>query len=107
MGRLGLTLRDLISDPGACRVLGQALGVRYFAFGALTQTPGGLDWPHTCSTWRLGPASAGAAPRRDRGELKCRLGDLARLTLLDPLERDRQARLASECRFFSGKAASS
>src|SRR5207302_528071 len=40
----------------------------------------------------------------DRGELKCRLGDLARLTLLDPTERDRQARLAAEVQVLLGQA---
>src|SRR6202023_2199311 len=38
MGRLGITMRDLLNDPGARVCLAQALNVRYFVYGAIVQT---------------------------------------------------------------------
>ena len=38
MGRLGITMREVLRDPPARRVLAQALNARYFVFGAIEQT---------------------------------------------------------------------
>src|SRR5207302_7824499 len=38
MGRLGLTMRDVLADEGARRWLGRALNVRFFVFGTVQQT---------------------------------------------------------------------
>src|SRR5439155_1707906 len=72
--------------------LGRALGVRFFVFGAMNATPAGLDVATHMVDAETGARVGGALIRvHSREELKCRLGDLARLTLLDPLERDRLA----------------
>ena len=36
--RAGITMRDLLNDPGARVCLAQALNVRYFVYGAIVQT---------------------------------------------------------------------
>src|SRR5262249_231365 len=38
MGRMGLTMNDLLVDPNARRWIGRAAGVRYFVFGNLIET---------------------------------------------------------------------
>src|SRR5262249_20798713 len=38
MGRLGMTYRDLVTDPAARRWLGRALGARFFVVGTLRET---------------------------------------------------------------------
>jgi tetratricopeptide (TPR) repeat protein len=89
MARLGLSLRDVAVDPSARFWLGRALNVRYFVFGALTQT-GSFD-----ATTRLVDAElnfrAGEARIHVSNplELKLRLGELAQVTLMSPLDRAR------------------
>ncbi len=91
MGRLGLTLRDVVIDPLARLYLGRALNARYVVLGTLRATPAGLDVAaHLLDAEtgaRLGTAEATV---RDRAELKYRLGELARWLLLDPAERARR-----------------
>src|SRR5690606_39128787 len=38
MGRLNITMSDLLRDPVARRCLAQSLGARYFVFGAIQET---------------------------------------------------------------------
>src|SRR5262249_5041053 len=38
MGRLGITMRDVLVDVSARRALAQALNVRFFLYGAIRQT---------------------------------------------------------------------
>jgi tetratricopeptide (TPR) repeat protein len=87
MGRMGMTLRDLMTDPAARRWLGRALNVRAFVLGTVRQTD-------SCevTTYLLDAESgflqgSGRVQVRDPFELKLRLGELARLTLMSPAER--------------------
>jgi len=91
MGRLGLTLRDVVIDPLARLYLGRAMNVRFFVLGTLRATPGGIDVAaHLLDAEtgaRLGTAETRVANQR---ELKLQLAELAHCLLLDPDERARQ-----------------
>ncbi len=87
MGRLGLTLRDVLIDPSARLCLARAMGVRFFLMGHLR---------HTASfdvTTRLIDAEfnalvgSGSIHVHNTFELKLRLGELARQTMLPPARR--------------------
>ncbi|HEY1376273.1 MAG TPA: hypothetical protein VGF55_05740 [Gemmataceae bacterium] len=97
MGRLGVSLRDAVIDPLARLYLGRALNARFVVLGTLQATPAGLAVAvHLLDTetgCRLGTAEGIA---RDRNELKCRLGELARWLLLDPAERARREAEATQ-----------
>ncbi len=85
MGRMGLSLRDVIVDPAARALLAQALDTRFFIVGTLRPTPGGLE-----TTAHLLDAAAGlrldvaTVVARNEGELRLRLPEIARWMLTDP-----------------------
>jgi tetratricopeptide (TPR) repeat protein len=87
MARMGLTMRDIMLDPSARRWLGRALNVRYFVFGALTQTAS-FD-----VTTRLVDTEFGFLAGEARlhvatpFELRLRLGELTQITLMSPADR--------------------
>lgn len=87
MGRLGLTVRDVVVDPGARRWLGRAMGVRYFLFGSLTETASFIAETHLVDAEHGCEIGSGAIHVRNPVELKLRLCELARLTLMPPQER--------------------
>jgi tetratricopeptide (TPR) repeat protein len=87
MGRMGMTLRDLMNDPAARRWLGRALNVRYFVLGTIQQTAS-----FDVTTYLLDAEygylqGSGRVHVRNPFELRLRLGELARLTLMSPAER--------------------
>ncbi|HYT87847.1 MAG TPA: hypothetical protein VEL76_03935 [Gemmataceae bacterium] len=87
MGRMGMTMRDLMTDPAARRWLGRALNVRYFLLGNLRQTAS-----FDATTYLLDAedgflVGSGRIHVRTPHELKLRLGELAQLTLMSPAER--------------------
>ncbi len=95
MGRLGMTLRDVIVDPAARALLAQALDTRFFIVGTLRPTPGGLETTahllDAAAGFRLDVASVVA---RNEGELRLRLPEIARWMLTDPnvrIARQREA----------------
>lgn len=95
MGRMGLTMNDLIADPNARRWLGRAVGVRYFVLGSLTQTAS-FDVNTYLLDAEFGYLQGSARIHvRDPYELKLRLPELAQLTLMTPAEQAayQQARL--------------
>jgi colicin import membrane protein len=97
MGRLGITLKDAVCDPLARLYLGRALNVRYVVLGTLRATPAGLEAvAHLLDTETGIEVNTAAATARDRGELKCRLGEMARWLLLDPAERLRREAEAAQ-----------
>ena len=97
MGRLGLTLRDVVVDPLARLYLGRALNARFVVLGTLRATPAGLDvMGYLIDTEAGVELNRGGILARDRGELKCRLGELARWLLLDPAERLRHEAEAAQ-----------
>jgi tetratricopeptide (TPR) repeat protein len=95
MARLGLTLGDVIREHSARRWLARSLGVRYLVLGRIQQTG---SFTVTSSLvdaeqgWEVG---RGQVFVRDAYELKLRLPELARLTLLSPAERARLEQLAA------------
>jgi tetratricopeptide (TPR) repeat protein len=89
MGRLGLTVRDLVEDPAARRYLARAMNVRFFLLGTIRQTASFDVSTHLLDAeygFRVGGTRLHVHHTQ---ELKFRLGELARLTLMDPRERDR------------------
>ncbi|MFT3882497.1 MAG: hypothetical protein QM703_22955 [Gemmatales bacterium] len=89
MSRLGLTLGDVVRDNGVRRWLGRALGVRYFVVGrilandGLTVTTSLLDAEQGWETGR------GQVVVHHLRELKLRLPELARMTIVSAAERAR------------------
>ncbi len=91
MARLGMTLRDVVVDPIARWYLGRVLNVRFLVLGTIQTTPAGLQVVAHLLDTRTGiEVNTAAVLARDRGELKCRLGEIARWLLLDPDERGRR-----------------
>jgi tetratricopeptide (TPR) repeat protein len=90
MARMGMTVRDLMEDPYARRWLGRALNIRYFVLGNIVQTAS-----FDVNTYLI---DAEYGYLNGRGfvhcvtpfELKCRLGELAQMTLTPPGEFERQ-----------------
>jgi tetratricopeptide (TPR) repeat protein len=92
MARLGMTLRDLMTDPSARLWLARALHVRYFLLGSLGQGNGISATTYLFDAecgYQLGAARIDV---RDPWELKLRLAELARLTLMSPEDRLRYKR---------------
>jgi hypothetical protein len=105
MGRLGLTLRDAVCDPMARLFLGRALNVRFIVLGSLRTTPAGLEVvAHLLDTETGAELNTATAVVRDRGELKCRLGEIARWLLLDPAERLRREAEAAQAQALLAQA---
>jgi tetratricopeptide (TPR) repeat protein len=98
MNRLGLTAADVLKDASARRWLARALNVRGFVFvggriGGVTEGTAHLvdaDYGYEVGRGRVNG--------RDRAELKLRLGELARLVLMEPAERERSLKEAREYR---------
>lgn len=86
MGRMGLTMNDILVDPNARRWLARAVGVRYFLFGNHIETAS-----FNVNTYLVDAEfgylqSSARIHVRDPFELKLRLGELAELTMLTPAE---------------------
>jgi tetratricopeptide (TPR) repeat protein len=89
MGRMGLTLKDLMEDPYARRWLGRALNVRHFLLGTIVETAS-----FDVNTYLIDAEygflhGQGSVHVHHPMELKLRLSELAFLTLMDPGERAR------------------
>jgi tetratricopeptide (TPR) repeat protein len=87
MGRVGMTMQDLIVDANARRWLGRAVGVRYFVFGSCVETAS-FEVNTYLIDAELGYLQGAASINvRNPYELKLRLSELAELTMMTPLER--------------------
>jgi cytochrome c-type biogenesis protein CcmH/NrfG len=87
MGRMGMTMQDLMNDPNARRWLGRAVGVRYFVLGSCVQTTS-FDVNTYLLDTELGYLQGAATINvRDPYELKLRLPELAELTMMSPADR--------------------
>jgi tetratricopeptide (TPR) repeat protein len=89
MGRLGLTYRDVLTDPCARRWLGRALNVRFFVVGTLRETASFVATTHLLDAETGFLYGAGRVHVTDPWELKLRLGELAQRTTLLPAARPR------------------
>ena len=79
MGRLGMNLRDLLTDPSARRYLGRALNLRGFVFGTLRQGRGIEAATHLVDAEFGYETGVGRVQVLDPQELKLRLGMKAQL----------------------------
>src|SRR5947209_13407220 len=96
MGRLGLTVRDVATDPAARRWLGRAMNVRFFAFGIVQQTASFNVSTHIVDAESGARQGLGSIHVQDQQDLKLRMAELARQTQTSPAERDRLQREAQE-----------
>ena len=77
MGRLGITFRDVLTDPGARVALAQAMNARYYCFGTVVPTAS-LDVEAHLMDANTGTRTAtGRIHVQDHTEMKLRLGELA------------------------------
>ena len=96
MGRLGMTMRDLMDDPNARRWLARAVNLRYFVLGTIEF--GSLDVHAYLLDAEHGfVQGSGRVVARDPFDLKLRLGELAQLTQIDRAE---EARLLAQAAQF-------
>jgi tetratricopeptide (TPR) repeat protein len=96
MGRMGMTMRDLMDDPSARRWLARAVGVRYFVLGTVEY--GSIDVNAYMLDAEFGfLQGSGRIVARNPFDLKLRLGELAQMTMIDPVER---ARLLADAERF-------
>ena len=87
MGRLGLSLRDVLIDPSARLCLARAMGVRFFLMGNLRYTASFDATAQLVDAEFNALIGSGAVHVHSRNELKMRLGELTRLTTLPPEQR--------------------
>src|SRR5262245_39442300 len=86
MGRLGLSMRDVLTNPEARLCLGRALGARYFLMGSLREVASFDVTTHVIDA-ELNAQTLGARIRvNNAAELRFRLAELAQLTLLPPAQ---------------------
>jgi tetratricopeptide (TPR) repeat protein len=87
MWQLGISYQDVLFDPVARWYLAQVLNVRYFLFGTLVETASFNATTYLVDAQYGFLASSASIHVRTPAELRMRLGELARLTLLTPAER--------------------
>lgn len=84
MGRLGLSMRDVLTDPYARLCLGRALGARFFLMGSLREVASFDATSHVIDA-ELNRQVYGARVRvQNAAELRYRLPELANLTFVPP-----------------------
>ncbi len=87
MGRMGISMNDLLVDPIARRWLARAVGVRYFVFGSCVQTTS-FDVNTYLVDTELGYMQGYANINvQNWYELKLRLPELAQVTMMSPADR--------------------
>ena len=89
MGRLGITLRDLLRESSARRCLAQALNVRFFVFGSIQQTASFDVSTHLIDAESGTRTGTGMIHVQDHQELKLRMHELVRQVGAKPGEQKR------------------
>src|SRR5262249_10851378 len=90
MGRLGITMRDVLSNAGARIALAQALNVRFFAYGVIQQTASFNVTTHLIDAETGARHGGGDIHVQDHQELKLRMNELVKQTVAKP---DEQAKI--------------
>jgi tetratricopeptide (TPR) repeat protein len=90
MGRLGITMRDVLTSPGARIALAQSLNVRFFAYGIIQQTASFNVTTHLIDAETGARHGGGDIHVQDHQELKLRMNELVKQTVAKP---DEQAKL--------------
>jgi tetratricopeptide (TPR) repeat protein len=80
MGRLNITMRDVLYNPAARRALSQALGVRFFMFGAIEQTASFNVSANMIDAETGARTGSGMIHVQDHNEIKLRMAELVRQT---------------------------
>lgn len=93
MGRLGLTMREVVNDPISRRCLAQALNARYFIYGTVQETASFNVETHLVDAESGARTGTGKIHVKDHAEMKLRLVELARQVGARPTE---QATLAKQ-----------
>lgn len=96
MGRLGITMRDVLNDPSSRVALAQALDVRFFLFGAIEQTHSFNVTTHLIDAQTGARTGTGMIHVQDQGEMKLRLGELARQVGAAPAEQTKLVQAGRE-----------
>ncbi len=87
MGRAGISVGDLLTNPYARRWLGRALNIQYFVLGDVREAAGIHVTTYLVDAEYGFLRGTGRLNVRNPDELKWRLFELARLTLMSPEER--------------------
>ena len=95
MGRLGITMKEVLGDPGARVALAQALNARYFVFGAMVQTHSFDVTADLIDAQSGAHTGQGMIHVQDHTEMKLRMGELFNQLNLPP---DQQAKAAQQGR---------
>jgi tetratricopeptide (TPR) repeat protein len=93
MGRLGITMRDILTNPGARIALAQSLNVRFFAYGFIQQTASFNVTTHLIDAETGARHGGGDIHVQDHQELKLRMHELVKQTVAKP---DEQAKIQQE-----------
>lgn len=96
MGRLNLTMKDVMSDPVSRRCLAQALNARYFVFGAIQETASFDVETHLVDTETGARTGTGKIHVQDQQEMKLRVGELARQIGAKPADQAAMAKKSVE-----------
>jgi tetratricopeptide (TPR) repeat protein len=92
MGRLNITVKDVMYNPGARRALSQALGARFFLFGTIEQTASFNVSTHLIDAETGARTGTGMIHVQDHNEIKLRMQELVRQTGAGAQEQARLAR---------------
>jgi tetratricopeptide (TPR) repeat protein len=76
MGRLGITLRDVLNDPAARVALAQPLDARFFVFGGMRHTASFDVTAHLMDAQTGAKAGGGLIHVQDHNEMKLRMQEL-------------------------------
>ncbi|QVL32444.1 hypothetical protein KIH39_00570 [Telmatocola sphagniphila] len=90
MGRLGLSVRDVMMNPSARLCLARAMNTRFFLMGSIQGSPEvpGMDVTTNLIDVETGGQIGSALMHvRDSFELKCRMRELAQVTVMPPAQR--------------------
>ncbi|MBV9122926.1 MAG: hypothetical protein JO112_06200, partial [Planctomycetes bacterium] len=98
MGRLGLSVRDVLTNAYARRCLGQALQARFFVFGVIQQTGSFTVTTHMVDSETGARQAGGNIHVQDHQELKLRMGELAKQTRQTQADPNETARLQQDAR---------
>jgi hypothetical protein len=96
MGRLGVTMKEVLAEPSARCCLARALNVRLFVFGAIQQTASFDVTTHLVDAETGARQGGGKVHVQDQQELKLRMGELVRQTQSNPADQNRLQQEAKE-----------
>jgi tetratricopeptide (TPR) repeat protein len=86
MGRLGLTMRDVLNDPAARVALAQAVNARFFIFGGMKYTASFDVTTHMVDAQTGAKTGGGFIHVQDHNELKLRMQELVGQTTGTPAQ---------------------